>query len=192
LKKIYVLLALVIFSASCEKEETLEIHDESSSKHFSTVSQKNAIDFLKNLKKSNLNKQAELNIHYDQLHYVTINNSTELLTVIPAKSKYTEVDSRVLVLEVNGNIEPVLFNLVPEIQNNDTLFTGKIIISNLDLKFITGFRVKNGNLITRFVKKEKFDNSSKYDEGGWAGIDMGCNQTLDEVILESSSPTKTP
>jgi len=119
------LLALVIFSASCEKEETLEIHDESSSKHFSTVSQKNAIDFLKNLKKSNLNKQAELNIHYDQLHYVTINNSTELLTVIPAKSKYTEVDSRVLVLEVNGNIEPVLFNLVPEIQNNDSLFTGK-------------------------------------------------------------------
>jgi len=62
----------------------------------------------------------------------------------------------------------------------------------LDLKFITGFRVKNGNLIARFVKKEKPDNSSICDEGGWAGIDMGCNQTLDEVILESSSPTKTP
>ncbi|CAM4063521.1 hypothetical protein [Gillisia limnaea] len=159
MKKIYLVVVALFFMFSCEKEELTGPQDKNSKNHFTTVSKKEAVDLLHNLTVGKSGKSSELSIFYNQMQFETINNSHQHLTVIPVKTKYAGVYSRILLLKIDGELKSVLFKMIADEQGeNKNLFSGRIIISDLNLKFIKGYRVKNGILVSKFVKSEPGTN----------------------------------
>ncbi len=87
-------------------------------------------------------------------------------------------------LKINGKINYVLFSMIPdEASPEEKDFNGKILINNLNGKFINGFRVENGKIISRLVNK----TTNKCESDYWVGYDLGCDQSLDEVIITTSN-----
>lgn len=174
MKKIYLLFFAVILVTSCEKDELNELKNEDTLASIATVSEKEALDFLRVFKSDKTGKSSEITIFYDHLRYEPILNSEEQLMVIPAQTKYDKANSRVLLLKIKGEIRPVLFNMIDNtVAKNKTGFSGKIIISDLDLKFIAAYRVKNGIFISKFLKKENGTNkSSDCDDELWYSDDL--------------------
>lgn len=194
MKKIYLLFFAVILVTSCEKDELNELKNEDTLASIATVSEKEALDFLRVFKSDKTGKSSEITIFYDHLRYEPILNSEEQLMVIPAQTKYDKANSRVLLLKIKGEIRPVLFNMIDNtVAKNKTGFSGKIIISDLDLKFIAAYRVKNGIFISKFLKKENGTNkSSDCDDELWYSDDLYCYYELDAVMLNAEKSEPTP
>src|SRR5690606_34148394 len=92
------------------------------------------------------------------------------------------VSSKILMLKINGKVNYVLFSKIPDSPLEDQKdFNGKIIINNLNGKFINGFRIENGYIISRLVKQ--IQPITKCEDGYWVGFDMDCLQFLDETII---------
>ena len=58
-------------------------------------------------------------------------------------------------------------------------FSGKIMIRNLDGDFVNGFRVKDGNIVSQFIKTTK---TTKSNTNKTAGDFCECEE-LNEVII---------
>ena len=95
---------------------------------------------------------------YDQIFKEKITNSDQLITVIPIIYNHNGQEKRILLLRINKQLRSVLFTTYPDENTDDSSFTGKILMQNLNGEFINGYRVKNGLLTSQFILR----NSSKY------------------------------
>lgn len=113
MKKIYLIFALVTL-ISCQKEELISTQD--SKKLFSTASKKDALEHLTTLNSKNKLQNPNIEIYYDKIRQQPIFNSDELITIIPAQINNSSSESEILILNINGKIEHVLFT---KISNGD-------------------------------------------------------------------------
>jgi hypothetical protein len=131
---------------------------------------------------SRLSNEKTSTLEYDKITQEKINGSDQLLTVIPYSTNDKTKNERILLLKIDKEIKGVVFSMYPEASSQKDLFSGKLFIYSLEGDFMNGFRVKNGKLITQFVKHNKTTKSDISSRGD-GDIDGG---TLDEVIITNN------
>jgi hypothetical protein len=203
----YVLIfsVFVLLLTNCEKDESINI-DLLQKRKYKTVSIDEAKNFLESHRTSSFTKSNDLDLNYDieLAAHEDITNSNELLTVIPATTKYTNHYSRVLLLKVNEEIQSVVFSMYASDSSTFSNYSGELLITDLDGNFINGWRIENNEYVTQFVKKEETQNKSftKNNEGETCPIHGECETvtvdcvicgfSLDEVTVVASSPKPFP
>lgn len=190
MKKIYLLLfSLSLFLIGCEKDELEKPEVKSESESIATIPKGEAIQFLKKrIALKNNKKSQSLKLFYEGFRYDSILNSNALMAVIPAETKYKNVESSLLLLEVNGVVREVLYHLVPTEESIN--FTGRLIISDLEMQYIAGFRVMDGKLIARLIIKENEGKTSNCGDRLYkdpSAIYDGC---LGEILLTGTTPNE--
>lgn len=132
---------------NCEKEEFLQ-----NDSIYKTVSIEESLSFLNY--KTSLNSKGtsnlQLSIALDSAKHESLINSKEKITVIPATTRYNDISSRVLLMKIKGVINTVLFQMIKE--DTTKLFTGRVSINKLDGTFISGYRINEGVITTKFTK----------------------------------------
>lgn len=101
-----------------------------------------------------------------------INNSNQLLTVVPLITNDADVNSRLVLLNVKGETKAVIINMHPDKNSRTQYFSGKMLIYSPDNKFVNGFRFENGIAVSQFIKT-KSNITNRDSDGG----------ELNEVII---------
>ncbi len=137
---------------SCSTEEAL-MQNETIIK---TVSREQAIQFLQqNPLRTSSNKATKTSNspNYDAITQEEISNSDQLLTVIPLANNYKTRHSRIVLLTINDTIKSAIVTMYPDDEQESKEFSGRVFISNLNGDFFKGFRMKNGYVISKFIKE---------------------------------------
>ena len=127
---------------------------------------------------------------YDQIFKEKITNSDQLITVIPIIYNHNSQKKRILLLRINKQLKSVLFTTYPDENTDDSLFTGKILMQNLNGGFINGYRVKDGLLTSQFILKNQANTVTNktittegYGGDNGNGGDSESFNNLDEVVV---------
>ena len=158
---------------------------------FKTTTQADVFKSLKTAKSQNKSSQNDfVSYSSSDLYYDPITNSSERLAVIPANTPLPNTYNRILTATINDSVRTVLFQMLPKIgHHGDSLYTGKVIISDLNGHFIKGYSIKNGNQISyyklRLNKPHKNGGTPCAEHTEWNGDCYFCQQTLDEVIIQA-------
>ncbi len=166
---------------SCEKETTPNEPKED----IKTVSVNEALRFLEthqSQRKVKSGKEPYVTPDADNIHHEEITNSNEKMTVIPATTVNQGDYSRILMLKFKEELKTVVFSMYPDECSTDSIFSGKIFVTDLEGKFISGYRISDGRPISRFVLKK---NQRKVKSGDDDTIDGG---TFDEVLVIAERP----
>jgi hypothetical protein len=194
---LHFLLLFVFILTSCEKENIVFIKD-TNLKRFKTVNLSEVKYFIENQQNTDAFKKSNtLNLNYDVnlLTYENIDNSTELLAVIPATTKYENINTRILLLNIDNKVKSVLFNMIPSKNVQSEFFTGIISVTDLSGSFLNGYRVLNGVYVSHFIKTIGKNNNSNNKANGDdcdENVDPNsdfCNNLLEEVII-TAPPTE--
>ncbi len=162
--KVLLLLCLTIFT-NCSKEDVVtDTFDDNGL--IGTVSISEASDFLRPESRlfSIFSKSGNRPYAVPDLKGIShgkINNSDEMLTIVPARTFGKKVHSRILLLKIGDQIRSVVYSMVPGKRSTKDRFSGKIYIADLEGNFINGYRVKKGRRASRLVKPEVPGTTSK-------------------------------
>ncbi|MBP7174404.1 MAG: hypothetical protein KBA33_10125 [Cloacibacterium sp.] len=167
-----ILFVLALTLTNCQIEESPAIQ----TSKIQTISIEEATLFLgQSLNSSSrLSKKGVVKPELGKITQEKINNSDQLLTVIPLPANDKNQNSRILMLKVRGEIKSVVFTMYPEKNILKSEFSGKILIYDLNGNFVNGFRVDNGDIITQFIKNTKKNTTSR---------SYGETEDLKEVII---------
>ncbi|MBC5839669.1 hypothetical protein [Flavobacterium muglaense] len=131
-----------------------------------TVSVLEAISFLREnsaTTSSQTGKKITLQPNFDQISQEKITNTNQLLTVIPIINKQEKASSRILLLKIEKELKSVVFTMYPDDNTTTALFTGKILMQNLNGSFVNGYKVKEGVIIAQYVKKNQNNSITSKD-----------------------------
>ena len=204
-KIVFTLFVVPLLLTNCQDNtEEAMINDAS----FKTVAKQEISNLLSNLnKQSSSQKNGKSYVNYDinDLTYEDITNSDAQLAVIPCETKNKAEYSRILILNIQGENQTVVFNMYPSAKNKKAKqFDGEITIATMEGKILRAFRVQDGKFINFFssinYSSKNFDAnymSSKDSESAecrqWCGHQASdpyciCNmQELDEVVVSGST-----
>ncbi|MEO8532715.1 MAG: hypothetical protein ABI441_03145 [Flavobacterium sp.] len=167
MKKIILSIAfiIVVILQSCNKDEVETTKYELSVIHnqdyFQTVPFEESMNYLKDFqkqqstqKKSNFN----LRIDFDSFEQVDITDTDAKLTIVKATTGLKNVDSSILQIMINGELQTVLFNLIPEKRLNNKKktsrvierydeFTGDVVVTDLKGIVLNDFIYESGKLV---------------------------------------------
>lgn len=170
------------FMQSCSTEDQA-IEQQST---IETVSKNEAITFVKNLyneqrttaKSSGLQNDFD----FDKITQEKLTNTTELLTVIPIKTKIQQQRRRALFLRVGANIESMIYHEFAESSFTNDTFSGIVLMTRLNGDFIRAYRLKNNEYIIDLVPSKKPKSSQKT---ALRTNESGDSIELDEVVVYS-------
>jgi hypothetical protein len=174
---------------SCSTEEAL-LQNES---NIQTVSREQAIQFLQqNPLKVNGNKTSKTTTlsNYDAITLEKITNSDQLLTVIPLPDSDKQQNSRVLLLTVNDTLKSVVFTMYPDVAQSTNEFSGRVLITSINGDFFKGFRMKNGYIISKFIKKPSTSTTNKIESKSTTAYATEPIE-LQEVIIPARKPVQS-
>jgi hypothetical protein len=177
------------FMQSCSTEEAL-LQNES---NIQTVSREQAIQFLQqNPLKVNGNKTSKTTTlsNYDAIALEKITNSDQMLTVIPLPDSDKQQNSRVLLLTVNDTLKSVVFTMFPDVAQSTKEFSGRVLLTNMNGDFFKGFRMKNGYIISKFIKKPSISATKKIGNKSTIAYATEPIQ-LQEVIIPARKPVQS-
>lgn len=136
----------------CQKDDDLSNQLQ---EKIETVTIGEAKDFLEHSRTNSygksVNKEFE-NLEFDETTHEKINGSDQLLTIIPFTTNNDLENKRILLLKVKNEIKSVVFSMYPDENSNKGSFSGTLFSYSLDGNFISGFRAKNGVIISQFVE----------------------------------------
>ncbi len=196
--KNYFRLGVLLFSISfmlwnCQRQEIISEQQ----KTIETVSIEEAQNFFgtSEFSKNSKSKNEQYIIPIiDIISQEGITDSEELLTIIPARVNNQSIYSRILLLKIDGVIEKVVFNLIPDDVENKNEFSGKIYIADIEGNFISGYRVENNVLISQFKESNSVQSKNTYSSKSSSGD--GCSECpfsdcelcgdLEEVVINAS------
>ncbi len=156
---------------SCEKDITPNQTNED----IQTVSVNEALRFLQahqSQRKVKSGKEPYVIPDTENIHYEAITNSNKKITVIPAITINQGDYSRVLMLKINGELKTSVFSMYPDENSTDSLFSGKIFITDLDGQFMNGFRICEGLPVSRFVLKKNQRKMKSCEENTSGEVDV--------------------
>lgn len=187
--KVLLLLVLTVFlSYQCAKENETIVDD----LNIKTVTNAQALDFLNDLEQNQSQarsvSQPYVTIYDDYIDNAEINNSEEELTVLSAVLTEGEAYTRVLLLNIDGVVESVVYSMYSNNEFSSQEFNGSILIKDLEGNFINGYIVENGLFVAKYV-----DNTSGSDTSSESTRSTGCqcfstdcaDCELDAVYIES-------
>lgn len=193
MKKFYLLfLSLFIFFTSCEKEIIPNQEASNEIPSISTVSQDEVFNFLNSSQSRSTLKNSLLSSYdLNDLSFEPIRNSSEYLAILPYDSGESNYSSRILMLKIKDELKAIVFHLKESpVENTSPSFTGLIRITDLEGNYISGYRVKKGVIVSKFVLREFKDSNNKTSdcqENYNKETDDFCNGTLEEVIVDGKS-----
>lgn len=190
---------LVLFGFSlilwnCEKEENQLNSSINNSNFISTAAINEVKEFLDDTNGFSKRAGNKFNLitDFNKLFYDKIENSNELLAIIPADIKGKKMYSRILIIKVNNSVRGVLFSMTQNYANSESNFTGKAYISDLQGNFINGLVYENGNPVKKLQLKE--NTSSRSSNGEDCPEDCPFTDCtlceLDEVVITIPRPTE--
>jgi hypothetical protein len=177
------------FMQSCSTEEAL-LQNES---NIQTVSREQAIQFLQqNPLEVSGNKTSKTTTlsNYDAITLEKITNSDQLLTVIPIPDSDKQQNSRVLLLTVNDTLKSVVFKMYPDVAQSTKEFSGRVLITSMNGDFFKGFRMKNGYIISKFIKKPSSSATNKMESKTTTAYATEPIE-LREVIIPARKPVQS-
>jgi hypothetical protein len=120
-----------------------------------------------------------------------ITNSNEMLTVVPAITTDANSYSRILLLNIDGNVEAVVYSMFSSNNFSTSEFYGDILITDLEGNYINGFKVEDGFFIARYISGLGAKSSSiNYNVNAKSACGdcpfTDCDScSLDEVVVEA-------
>lgn len=127
-----------------------------------TVAKSDAISFVRNLNhspKTTAKISGEQNqFEFDKVTQEKLTNTSELLTVIPMKTKAHNQRRRALFLRVGTQIESMIYHEFSDDSFTHNTFSGIVLMTRLNGDFIRAYRLKNNEYVIDLVpsKKPKF------------------------------------
>lgn len=158
--------SLFLFNCSNESHNDDIIMDtlDSQSDNLKTVPLENSLTFFKKLNSNRLtskgliNNDIGLEIDIESLEQVDLTNTDAKLNIASATTIFDGVETEIFQIEINGELQTILFHRVPE--NNITMtsrilikdrnFTGSVYSTDLMGRVLSGFEVKNGNVSNQY------------------------------------------
>ena len=193
-------ISLLLFN--CEQRElTEEIETVSIDNKYQSLTMEDAIGFLNNFKSKGYSKKStkgiNLDIDINSLNLEEVENSDLSMPVFEATTKHIDIESKVFLIKVNDSLQGFLINRIPEKEGSSSKFSGVISVTDLEGRFINGYRVEDDIFITQFVKKNSSKNSNfsarMYDAEDPEDCDESldpssdfCDQGLDEIVIVAS------
>ena len=174
--KVIMLLCIALLMFNCQNEENSS-NEVQSKIHTVTIDE--AKNFLTHSKTNSFGKSANNvleNLELDKISQEEINGSNQLLTVIPLATNNNLRNDRVLLLKVDNEIKGVVFTMYPDEDSVKGSFSGELFSYSLDGKFISGFRAKDGIIVSYFVE----NNTAKTTATSAKAI------PLNEVIVQNN------
>ena len=190
------LVGISLLLLTCKKEKSTIQHA-----NLETLSREEVISYFEMAKVSsnvNSSNKKQVSPNLKGITQEKINNSSALLTIIPATTIYPEHYSRILMLKINQEIQAVVFSMYSSKESKGENFSGEIMITDLDGNFINGYRVSEGKLKSQFRAKANDNKSSlnyissvgRCPEHGECYSNspcIECTQELDEVVVVYAS-----
>ena len=183
--KIGSITVLVFFLFNCsdqndQKHYSIEVQDPKLG-IFKTVPLRNSIDFFTKLKGERLSGRYSddigLEIDLESLQQVALEGTDAKVTLALAATTFEGVDTEVLQVEIEGELQTVLFHQVPEDDVTDggggginpvdpDDFTGSVYTTDLDGRVLSGFKIIEGVVSVGydFTPLNSIDPPIKLDE----------------------------
>ncbi|MCC9016726.1 hypothetical protein [Flavobacterium lipolyticum] len=157
-----VFFTLVLF-CSCDDGEVVQTENaavNTDENHLKTVSATESVTFLKDFQQqqsTQKNANFNLTIDFQSIEQIDITDTDAKLTVVKAETGLDNVDSSILQIRINGELQTVLFNLIPEEGFNNKKtgkvierygeFSGAVVVTDLRGAVLNDFIYKSGNLL---------------------------------------------
>lgn len=157
---IILITTLFLFNCTSESDYKEDVINKKNSQSdgLKTFPLENSISFLRKFKtnqlsrKSLINSDISLNIDIESLEQVDLTNTDAKLNVASATTKFKGVETEFLQIEINGELQTILFHYVPEkemtmskgVSAKDVSFTGSVYSTDLDGRVLSGFEVNKG------------------------------------------------
>ncbi|NEV94449.1 hypothetical protein G3567_09875 [Psychroflexus sp. YR1-1] len=196
--QLLLLFSLLLVIYSCEKEDSI-IEQENRLK---TVALEDAQAFLSQSWKKNSSGSGNSFITSisEEINYEDITNTDEELAVIPVTTTYKHLQSRIALLEIDGEVQSVVVSLKPFEHSTPGNFSGELLITDIKGNFIKAFKVENNILVIEYIIKNKIyknyyedlDKNSSYNSNAKSCEDFaGTEWCIDgeEVIVTAYLPT---
>lgn len=197
--KLGILLIGILFTMSnCDKDHLTETSSKEKlftpepiayEKLFQTVSIDESKEFfIKRKHEQALNRivdPLELEPDLDGIHQEYFLQSDELITIIPAETKYPMIETNILqVKSFDGEIHSLLFNEIPDINSSSSnYFTGIISVTTLEGRFIEAYRLEEGIAISELSIPTTYSNQCYENLDPWS---IFCFQQLPEIQITST------
>ena len=115
-----------------------------------------------------------------------ITNTDEQITILPAVLTNGEAYSRVILLDIDGEIQSVVYSMYSFNDYSTDTFYGEVLITDLEGSFINRFKVENSLLVAQYVP-----NTGHSDNTTMRSTDCDCPWAcdmclLDEVVINAS------
>ncbi|WP_127337715.1 hypothetical protein [Flavobacterium cupreum] len=173
--KISFILVITFLMLNCSDES----HDSSvaraeldfQSAQLETVPLEKSFDFFNELNNEQINKKAvdaniDLKIDLSSLEQVAITDTDAKLNIATATTGLEGVETEILQIKINGEVQTVLFHLIRENRkasvtarapDDNTEFTGRIYSTNLKGEVLSGFKFEKGivtnvNIPSAYIK----------------------------------------
>ncbi|GGE44154.1 hypothetical protein [Psychroflexus planctonicus] len=189
------ILILIFLSYSCEKDEFNNFEKS----NFNTAPSDKVFNFLEKQNEKTAKTNDSFITSYDsEIDYEEITNSDEELAVINVNTLLPDSYSRVLLLEVNGVLENVVVTLSLNDNTDQNVFSGDMLITDLDGNFIKAFKIENDILVSEYlnyvnksISSKSFNKSINENDGCEDCVFTVCSWCqLDEVVVTPTPPIK--
>jgi hypothetical protein len=148
IKVTLVLMLILVGFISCEKDDGLKDTQDQSLFNLKTVNPKDAESaFLS--KYNNKSTQYWITPYFQYNDSIGLNNSDAQITVTPVTTGFSNSYSRMFSIEINGNIESVLYHMIPNDISSQNSFWGQAILTDLSGNVRAAFDVED-NLYTSY------------------------------------------
>ena len=115
------------------------------------------------------------------------------MLVIPATNMNPAINSRIFILEINGSIEPVIFNLYPDEETGNDSFSGRIGIFDENEEFVVGYKIEAGTFVSKYVlQKNKYELKMSSPGGVNVTDPVWDDGELNEVFVDADRPSDGP
>jgi hypothetical protein len=194
------IVTLFLFNCSDDFQEDNALSEELNLQKddLSTVPLESTLDFFNSLNTTNrLNRvsgdQNNIGLEIDiaSLEQVDISDTDAKLNIANATTKFDNVETQVLQIEIDGTLQTVLFHHIPEdttasnrssSRTTGYSFTGSVFTTNLSGTVLSGFRINLGNISGSFNFSTPIYNTDP--DPCW-----DCGIPLDEVVVTATSPS---
>lgn len=128
----------------------------------------------------------KVTIDKKSLVYKKVKNTNLTIPTFNAFVK-PHISSKVFLVKKQDSIYTCVYNFIPFNKNKSDSFSGKIIISTINGKFINGYKVVNGKFVAKYkqkaITKNRLKNHNKAAEPDQEWYDGG---ELDEITITAS------
>jgi hypothetical protein len=150
--KVIMLLFIALLMFNCQNDENSSYELQNKIETITIDEAKNFLMHSKNNSSAKSTSNEFENLEFNKITQEKINGSDQLLTVIPYATNNDHENNRVLMLKIDNEIKSVVFSMYPDEGSLSASFSGKLFSYSLDGTFITGFRARNGIIVSQFIE----------------------------------------